>query len=97
MKNNFYKKRNGTYYLDKTKEEILASIDVNQPKTFLCYLEAMDYPYYKKEWERLIENCKNPSTIFGKYISIMRLASYKGFSFKDSDELNIERMEGIEL
>jgi hypothetical protein len=50
MKKKYYIKRDGTYYLDKTKEEILASIDNNNPDTFLPYLKAMDYPYIEYEW-----------------------------------------------
>ena len=89
MKNKYYRQRNGEYYLNKTKEEILMSINVNDPKTFISYLEAMDYPYYEKEWKRLVNRCENQRKVFGRYISIMRLASYKHFSFKDSDELNM--------
>ena len=88
MKKKYYIKRNGTYYLDKTKEEILASIDNNNPDTFIPYLEAMDYPYIEDAWQRRVERCPNETNIFGKYIATMRLRAYRDYTYKDSDFLN---------
>ena len=50
MKKKYYRKRDNSFYLDKTKEEILSKIDYDNLETFLPYLEILDYPYLEYEW-----------------------------------------------
>lgn len=50
MKKNYFLKRDGSYYLKETKQEILKKIDYDKPETFLPYLKDMDYPYIENEW-----------------------------------------------
>ena len=90
MKKKYYRKRDNNFYLDKTKEEILSEIDYDNPKTFLPYLEILDYPYLEPEWNNCLQHGRerNLNNIFGKYIALMRLKGYKGFSYQDSDYLN---------
>lgn len=90
MKKKYYRKRDNNFYLDKTKEEILSEIDYDNPKTFLSYLEILDYPYLKHEWNICLQRGRerNLNNIFGKYIALMRLKGYRGFSYQDSDYLN---------
>ena len=55
MKKKYYRKRDNNFYLDKTKEEILSEIDYDNPKTFLPYLEILDYPYLEYEWNHYLQ------------------------------------------
>ena len=99
MKNKYFIKRNGDYYLDRTKEEIYSLIDNNDPNTFIPYLEIMDYPYIKREWDNQVKNGikYGYSYVFGRYLALMRLKGFRSFSYKDSDWLNKVREEKIEF
>ena len=90
MKKKYYRKRDNNFYLDKTKEEILSEIDYDNPETFLPYLEILDYPYLEYEWNYRLQFGRehNLNNIFGRYIALMRLRGYRGFSYQDSDRLN---------
>ena len=90
MKKQYYRKRDNSFYLDKTKEEILSEIDYDNPETFLPYLEILDYPYLEYEWNYRLQlgRERNLNYIFGRYIALMRLKGYRGFSYQDSDYLN---------
>jgi len=85
MNKKYYKKQDGSYYLKKTKQEILKSIDNNDLNTFLPYLKDMDYPYIENEWNAKVKHYgeKNGS-VFGRYIATMRLCAYRKFTYKDS-------------
>ena len=82
MRKKYYRKRDNSFYLDKTKEEILSEIDYDNPKTFLPYLEY--------EWNYRLQFGRehNLSNIFGRYIALMRLRGYRNFSYQDSEYLN---------
>ena len=90
MKKKYYRKRDNSFYLDKTKEEILSKIDYDNPETFLPYLEILDYPYLEHEWNYRLQigRERNLNNIFGRYIALMRLKGYRGFSYQDSNYLN---------
>ena len=90
MKKKYYRKRDNNFYLDKTKEEILSEIDYDNPKTFLPYLEILDYSYLEHEWNNCLQlgRERNLNNIFDRYIALMRLKGYRGFSYQDSDYLN---------
>ena len=90
MKRKYYRKRDNNFYLDKTKEKILSEIDYDNPKTFVLYLEILDYPYLEHEWNKCLQlgRERNLNNIFDRYIALMRLKGYRGFSYQDSDYLN---------
>lgn len=81
----WYKNRLGEFYLPK--EIVKNKVNNNDPTTFVPLLELGDYPYIAYEWFRLVDHYGS-SNIFGRYLAKMRLADFKGFSFKDSDFLN---------
>ena len=90
MKRKYYRKRDNSFYLDKTKEEILSEIDYDNPKTFLPYLEILDYPFLEYVWNYRLQFGRehNFSYIFGRYIALMRLKGYRNFSYQDGEYLN---------
>ena len=99
----FYKDKNGNV-MPYLKEDIQNIINPLKPSTFLPILKLFDIPYIEDEWIKLIcsisENIfrwRN-RTVFGSYLSKMKLAAYKPFGFKDSVIQcgNIENLENIE-
>ena len=86
--NKYYKKHDGSYYTNYTKEEIKSLIDIYNPDTFIPFLAVLDYPYIIDEWRRCAAKWNN-STAFSHYVAKMRLYSFKPFYFKDSDNLNV--------
>lgn len=92
--NNYFTGKNKEKYIRYTKEEIWRIIDVYKPESFMFILEALDIPYWEEAWnkyrDRYIEDhpFKNPSKMIGKYISYMKLPSFRSFGFKDSYILN---------
>ena len=65
------------------------------PEDYFPLFELYDIPYFFKEWDALvnyhvrccvIEN-KPYTSIFGKYLSKMKLKGFKDYSYKDSDYL----------
>ena len=86
MKKKYFVMRNGQYYTDQTKDEIYAQIDNDNPETFIPFLKLFNYPYIEQEWERV--KLKQVSKIFGRYCALMRLMSYRYFTFSDSEWLN---------
>ena len=59
-----------------------------KPETFLPLLKEIDVPYHVLEWRRLYEK-KTPgtSTIFGKYVSLMRIYQNAKYRWADSKML----------
>ena len=45
----YYKTREGEFYTDYTRQEILDSIDINDFNTWLIWLKRMDYVASKYE------------------------------------------------
>ena len=86
------------------KEDIKAVVNPLKPTTFLPLLELFDVPYFEEEWLRMICSISedpfrwNNKTIFGSYLSKMKLNAYKPFGFKDSMTLygEIEDLLDIE-
>ena len=99
MKKKYYRKRDNNFYLDKTKEEVLSEIDYDNPKTFLPYLEILDYPYLEHEWNHCLQlgRERNLNNIFDRYIALMRLKGYRSFSYQDSDYLNNARKKNDKI
>ena len=86
-------------YKDSTKTEMCKKcltmhIDNFDESTYLWLLEKMDVPYIPEEWNVLRERAyaKNPNlngmSVFGKYLSKMKLKQYKQYGWADTDKLN---------
>jgi hypothetical protein len=85
-------------YKDGRKTELCKKcltmhIDNFNPDTYLWLLEKMDVPYVPEEWNVLRDRAfeKNPNlngmSVFGKYLSKMKLKQWKDFSWADSERL----------
>lgn len=82
----FYKDKQGTI-IPYLKEDIQRAINPLIPATFFPLLELFDIPYIEEEWLRTVRyayehNCI--STVFGKYLALMKLAAYRLFTFRDT-------------
>lgn len=84
----YLKKRNGQFYIDQTKQEVLNNYDPYNAETFLSILEKLDYPFVKYYWDRILNNLKYKKFALTKYISYMNLCSFREYTWKDSDLLN---------
>ena len=90
---NFYMYKNGERS-PLCKECTLAHVNVWQPQTFVWLLEEYDVPWLPWEWNSLREKAyiknpqkKNDTTVFGKYLSKMRLKNFRDFHWADTEEL----------
>lgn len=79
------------------KKCLTMHIDNFNPETYLWLLEKMDVPYIPSEWNTLLERAyaKDPSklngmSVFGKYLSKMKLKQFKDFGWADSARLQEE-------
>lgn len=86
----YYKTREGEFYTDYTRKEILDSIDLNDFNTWLIWLERMDYVASKYEYDELCKSSLQKygiisEGIFGKYLARMRLWSFRKITFADSE------------
>ena len=76
------------------KKCLTMHIDNFDESTYLWLLEKMDVPYIPEEWNVLRERAyaKNPNlngmSVFGKYLSKMKLKQYKEYGWADTDKLN---------
>ena len=89
----FYMYRNGQRS-DLCKDCTLMHVNVWEPQTFVWLLEEYDVPWLPWEWESLREKAyvkhperKNDTTVFGKYLSKMRMKQYLNKGWADTDEL----------
>jgi len=79
-------------------------IDNQNPDTFLWLLQDMDVPYIKEEWDSLFAKAmaKDPykitgMSVYGKYLSKMKLKQWQGYTYADSEKLRKEKDEKLEL
>ncbi len=79
------------------KDCMTMHINIWQPETFLWLLEKMDVPYVPNEWNSLRDKAyaknpqkKNDTTVFGKYLSKMKLKQWKDKGWADSEDLQKE-------
>ena len=93
----FYSYRNGEK-AQICKECMLSHVNIWQEDTYLWLLEKMDVPYVPQQWNSLREKAyaKNPkkqndTTVFGKYLSKMKLNQFKNCGWADSERLQQER------
>lgn len=76
------------------KKCLTMHIDNFDPNTFLWLLEKMDVPYLPEEWNVLRDRAyaKNPNkmngmSVFGKYLSKMKLRQWKDYGWADGERL----------
>ena len=93
----FYTYKNGQK-TQMCKECMLMNVDIWKEDTFLWLLEKMDVPYIPQEWNSLREKAyaKNPkklndTTVFGKYLSKMKLSQFNRYGWADTQKLQQER------
>ena len=88
----FYTYKNG----DKTamcKKCLTMHIDNFNPETYLWLLQEMDVPYVEAEWRVLRDRAfaKNPNlngmSVFGKYLSKMKLKQWNQYGWADTERL----------
>ena len=96
-------------YKDGTKCELCKgclTMHVNNfdPDTFLWLLEKFDVPYIEAEWNVLRDRAytkdpykMNGMSVFGKYLSKMKLKQWKGFTWADTERLKAEAEEKAKL
>ena len=88
----FYLRKDGTR-MDLCKKCLTMHIDNFNPETFLWILKDMDLPYIPEEWNVLRDRAfaKNPNltgmSVFGKYLSKMKLKQFKMYGWEDSEKL----------
>lgn len=93
----FYQSKNLEKYpsgrLNQCKKCITMHIDNFDPQTYLWILQEVDVPYIPDEWNKLLASyAKDRSkltgmTIFGRYLSKMKLKQYKDFRWDDTEHL----------
>ena len=100
----FYLRKDGTR-MDLCKKCLTMHIDNFNPETFLWILKDMDLPYIPEEWDVLRDRAfaKNPNlngmSVFGKYLSKMKLKQWKQYGWEDSEKLqalNAEKKRAAE-
>lgn len=93
---NFYTYKDGRK-TEMCKACMTMHIDNFNPDTFLWLLEKMDVPYIPGEWNSLRDrayakdpNKMNGMSVFGKYISKMKLIQWKKYGWADTEKLMAE-------
>ena len=98
----FYTYKSG----DKTamcKKCLTMHIDNFNPETYLWLLQDMDVPYVEAEWNVLRDRAfaKNPNlngmSVFGKYLSKMKLKQWNQYGWADTERLKILNDEKSKL
>lgn len=101
----FYLRKDGTR-MDLCKKCLTMHIDNFNEETFLWILKEMDLPYIPEEWNVLRDRAfaKNPNlngmSVFGKYLSKMKLKQFKQYGWEDSEKLqalNAEKKKAVEV
>ena len=92
-------------YKDGRKTELCKKcltlhIDNFDPSTFLWLLQKIDVPYVPEEWNVLRDRAyaKDPKkmngmSVFGKYLSKMKLKQWKEYGWDDSERLQAQNAE----
>ena len=90
---NFYTYKNGEK-CELCKACLTMHINNWEPDTFLWLLEKFDVPYIEAEWNTLRDRAyqKDPykitgMSVFGKYLSKMKLKQWKDYSWADTELL----------
>jgi len=68
----------------------------DKPWTFFPIMQLFNIPYIENQWFKRMKsqikitiNTHQYKSIFGKYLSTMKLAGYRNFEFQDSPLLNM--------
>lgn len=93
---NFYQFKDGSK-CKMCKQCLTAHIDNFDESTFLWVLQIMDVPYVPIEWNVIRDKAfakdpykMNGTSVVGKYLAKMRLKQWKNYTYKDSQQLQIE-------
>lgn len=93
---NFYTYRDGTK-MELCKACLTMHIDNFNPDTFLWALEKADVPYVEEEWNKIRDKAfakdpykMNGMSVFGKYISKMKLSQWIRYHWCDTERLRVE-------
>lgn len=96
---NFYTYKDGSK-TELCKKCLTMHIDNYNPDTFLWLLEKMDVPYIPNEWNVLREKAyakdpykMNGMSVFGKYLSKMKLKQWKQYTWAHTEELQAKAKE----
>lgn len=94
---NFYTYKNGKK-TELCKKCLTMHINNFEPNTFLWALEKMDVPYVPEEWNILRDKAyakdpykMNGMSVFGKYLSKMRLKQWKDCGWADTEKIAQEK------
>lgn len=88
--------------LDQCKQCVTMHVDNWDPDTYLWILQECDVPYVAEEWNKLLasygkdKSNMTGATIFGRYLSKMKLKQWKDYRWKDNaflQELEDSKME----
>ena len=100
---NFYTYKDGTK-TELCKKCLTMHIDNFDPETFLWLLQKMDVPYIPEEWNVLRDKAyakdpykMNGMSVFGKYLSKMKLKQWSKYSWADTEKLKAESEERARL
>lgn len=91
----FYTYKNGEK-TEMCKKCLTMHIDNWDESTYLWLLEKMDVPYLPEEWNVLRDRAyaKNPNlngmSVFGKYLSKMKLKQWKNYGWEDGEKLRAQ-------
>ena len=91
--NQFYTYKDGRK-TELCKKCLTMHVDNFNPDTFFFFFEKMDVPYVPNEWNVLRDrayekdpNKMNGMSVFGKYLSKMKLKQWKDYGWEDSEKL----------
>jgi len=100
---NFYTYKNGTK-CELCKSCFTMHINNWEPESFLWALEQFDVPWLPWEWNVLRDRAyqkdpykMNGASVFGKYLSKMKLKQFKDFTWADSEMLQKKHEEEAKL
>lgn len=95
----FYTYKDGSK-TEMCKKCLTLHIDNFDPETYLWLLEKMDVPYIPGEWNTLLNRAYardpkklNGMSVFGKYLSKMKLRQFKEYGWADTEKLSQQGAE----
>lgn len=100
---NFYTYKDGTK-CELCKACLTMHINNFDPETYMWLFPKFDVPYIEPEWNVLRDRAyqkdpykMNGQSVFGKYLSKMKLKQFKDFGWADTDRLKTEAEEKAKL
>ena len=98
----FYTYKDGSK-VQLCKDCMLMHVNIWDPETFVWLLEKMDVPWLPWEWDALRQKAyaknpkkKNDTTVFGKYLSMMKLRQHKNKCWADTERLQKEHQQEMD-